>query len=83
MNIFTPEGFELAGLPKSEKFNLPKNTGSFTYQNKYFDNKIQINIKVEFTKRELPKIYNEYLNEFYDIIIEKLNERIVLKKLSS
>jgi len=80
MNMFIPEGFEVVGIPKSEKFNLPNKAGMFAYQNKYFDDKIQVSIKIQFLKRKLSKEYNGYLMEFYDILIEKINEQIVMKR---
>lgn len=80
MNVHIPAGFEVIGLPKSEKFNLPKEAGLFAYQNKYFEDRIQVSIKVQFLKRTLPESYNDYLREFYDILIEKTNEQIVMKR---
>ncbi len=80
MNMHIPDGFEVIGMPRSEKYVLPREVGNFSYQTRFLDDRIQINMKVVFANRKLPKNYNTYLKEFYDILIEKINEQIVMKR---
>jgi hypothetical protein len=80
MSVEIPEGFEVAGMPVNEQVALPGKAVTFLYGSSAAGNKIQLKIKVDFAKRTLPRNYNDYMKEFYDLLNEKLNEQIVLKK---
>lgn len=81
LNMHVPENFEVVGMPRSEKFTLPNDAGEFAYRTRLTNDVIQINVQVIFKKRVLEKNYNPYLKEFYDIMIEKISEQIVMKKI--
>jgi hypothetical protein len=81
MSVQIPEGYDVAGLPINEQFKLPGSVATFLYQSSVEADKINLHIKVDFARRTLPRNYNEYMKEFYDILNEKLNEQIVLKKV--
>ncbi len=83
MTINIPNGFEVVGMPRSELFSLPSNMGKFQYTTRLLDASIQINMKVEFPVRVLTREMNKNMKEFYDILIEKINEQIVLKRINS
>lgn len=78
--INIPKGYEVVGMPKSETFVLPSNMAKFQYTTRLLDTSLQINIKVEFPVRIMNAVMNENMKEFYDVLIEKINEQVVLKK---
>lgn len=80
MSVEIPEGFEVAGMPLNEQVTLPGNAVTFLYRSSVVGNRIHLKIKVDFAKRTLPRNYNDYMKEFYDLLNEKINEQIVLKK---
>jgi hypothetical protein len=77
-----PDGFAVEGIPLNEQSKLPGEIGSFTYRSAIKDQLVQLSIKVKLTRRTLPHRYNAYMKEFFDIMNEKLNEQVVLKKRS-
>lgn len=83
MTINFPTGFEVVGMPRSELFTLPSGMGKFQYSTRLLDASAQINMKVEFPVRVMNREMNDNMKEFYDILIEKINEQIVLKRITS
>ncbi len=75
-----PAGYSAIEVPKSIAMNLPEGGGKFTYAVSAKENKITISSRISFRKT----IYSadEYgsLKAFYDQIVKKHNEQIVLKK---
>ncbi|MDZ7606538.1 MAG: hypothetical protein U5K79_13335 [Cyclobacteriaceae bacterium] len=82
MTINIPAGFEVVGMPRSELFMLPSNMAKFQYTTRLLDASIQINVKVEFPVRIMAQEMNKNMKEFYGILIEKINEQIVLKRIA-
>lgn len=79
-NITIPEGYIVDEIPQPKVLALPKNKGKFTYTTNQIGNRLTIlsNIQINesmFTPEEYPA-----LKEFYNRIIAKLAEQIVLKK---
>jgi hypothetical protein len=54
--------------------------GAFKYQAVSTDNKIQITITATMNRAIVPADYYEVLKDFYQKVIEKQNEKIVLIK---
>jgi len=80
LNLSIPEGYVVDQCPKSIKVALPENKGSFIYSFKNLGKSIQLTYK--FSIKDviiLPTEYG-YLKEFYNQIINKHSEMIVLKK---
>lgn len=83
MSILTiPEGYEIEELPKSEIVVTPGQKAVYSFQvNKLGENKIQTVAKVDFKNSVfLPDDY-ENLKLFYNKIVEKQSQQIILKKL--
>lgn len=80
MNIELPEGYVVEELPEPINLALPNNGGSLTYTAKLLNNKIQIISR--FAINQLRFDPEEYigLKAFFDYLIEKEEEQIVLKK---
>ena len=77
--IDVPENYTVETLPKSVSIALPDKQTKFTYNlslagNKIIVTSIFVNNKLQF----LPNEYND-LKEFYRLMIEKQNEKIILK----
>lgn len=76
-----PEGYTVDEIPKSEQFSMPENGAKYKYLISTNKNQIQITIQFDINKRQfLPDDY-QYLKEFYNLIIAKEKEQIVLKKI--
>ncbi len=80
-NIKIPDGYSVDEIPTGMALSLPNAAGSFRFNVAQTGNTIQlmsnINInQVEFNSHEYPN-----LREFYNRIVDKHNEQIVLKKL--
>lgn len=75
-----PEGYAIEEVPESINLSLPNRGGNFTYSVKQIGKKIQVNSMIKlnqliFEPEEYPAIKG-----FFDMIIEKQEEQIVLKK---
>ncbi len=78
MNI--PEGYVIEEVPENAVFSLPNSDGRYTYTVNQMGDQLNVISKFEIKKRMfLPDEY-EALRAFYDLIIEKQNEQMVLKK---
>ncbi|PTX12280.1 uncharacterized protein DUF3858 [Pontibacter mucosus] len=78
-----PEGYEIEEMPQSIAVNLPENGGRFTYMVQQEGNTLQVLSRLNINK---PVFYAQeyaYLKEFYNRIIAKHAEQIVLKKIAA
>lgn len=75
-----PEGYEIEELPESTRLALPDKTGFFSYSANAVANQVQIRSIFKINKSIF--IPDEYLalKEFYNLIVEKHGEQIVLRK---
>lgn len=81
LSIEIPEGYVVDELPEALNLGLPNQGGNFTYSFKQTgDNKLQIMART--TLNQLYFAPEEYatIKNFFDIILEKLNEQLVLRK---
>jgi transglutaminase-like putative cysteine protease len=81
INIEIPEGYEIESIPKAMKIATEDNILLFTINALAEGNKIQIIITREINAAILAADYYEDLKQFFQKIIEKQNEKIVLKKV--
>ena len=81
MNFQIPEGFEVDEIPESIQFSTPDKKASFLYQVFHSGNIIQVKCKKTMLKTfYLPDEY-KILQNFYNQLINKHSEKIVLKKV--
>ena len=80
LNLEIPEGYIVDELPASFQLKLPGNSASYSYMVNTQGNRIQLLNKIFINKPVF--VYNEYaeLMDFYNKIVEKHAEQIVLKK---
>ncbi len=79
-NYQLPAGYTAVEVPKSAVISLPNNGGRFSYSVTSTGSKVSVSSKVQFRKTEYAAEEYEHLKEFYNQIIAKHNEQIVLKK---
>ena len=80
ISIEIPAGYQVESLPKSVNMVTGDDVGAFKYQAVSTDNKIQITITATMNRAIVPADYYEVLKDFYQKVIEKQNEKIVLIK---
>lgn len=79
MVIEVPENFVVETLPKPQIFTTPDKSFRYTYNVVVLGNKIQITSLLTRKKMlYLPEEY-DFLKAFYDMVIAKQNEKVVLK----
>ncbi len=81
VNIKIPEGYEVEEFPKSGAFRLPENLGSFTFRSNVNNGYMQVMVNETINSSLIPATYYPVLKQFYNQIIEKEGEQVVLKKI--
>jgi hypothetical protein len=75
-----PDGYEVEETPKGAVVSLPENGGKFMYMIERQGNTLQIMSKISILKPVYYAPEYPYLKEFYNQIVAKHAEQIVLKK---
>jgi hypothetical protein len=81
INIDIPERYVIESLPKPISLNAVDNLGKFNYKIMAIANKIQVVITKENNLAIVSADYYEVLKEFYQMMIDKQIEKIILKKI--
>ena len=76
-----PSAYTIESIPKSITIATPDNIEVFTYKIVALGNKIQVVATIENNGTLLPADFYGDLKEFYQKVIEKQNEKIILKKI--
>ncbi|RBL91626.1 transglutaminase domain-containing protein [Chitinophaga flava] len=79
-NMEVPEGYVVDELPKSAMVKFNEDEGIFQYLIQQQDNHIQLRSRVKLTKANFAPEEYPSLREFFDHIVKKQAEQIVLKK---
>ncbi|MCD4711103.1 MAG: hypothetical protein K8R52_09670 [Bacteroidales bacterium] len=75
-----PEGYKVSELPKAAVVKLPDNSAKFTYRVVQSGNILMVYTSFSIRKSNyLPEEY-ENIKQFYQFVIDKQNELIVLSK---
>lgn len=80
--IDIPEGFELDDFPEDAAINTPGDAVFFSYKITKFDGKVQINATLDLRRKVIEASHYPELKYFMEIVISKLKEPLVLKKIS-
>ncbi|MBU2939918.1 DUF3858 domain-containing protein [Lacinutrix sp. C3R15] len=81
INIKIPQGYQVESLPENQKIQFNVNDGSFTYLIKHTGDLLQITTNLDINKIIImPQDYLEF-KKFFDLVIKKQTEQIVLKKV--
>lgn len=78
--ITIPEKFQVEELPKPKIIALPNNTGKFTYNAQVTGNTISIISVLSINQSLFAQPEYPALREFFNIVVAKHDEQIVLKK---
>ncbi len=76
-----PENVELLEWPESIRIKLPNNYGEFSYVLTRLDSVVHIFVEFILNEREIPSSQYKNLKEYYSIILSKLQEQIVYRKI--
>lgn len=80
INLEIPEGYKVEFLPKSSNTLTGDNIGAFSFVIANTDNKIQIIVTKNINTAIVSADFYNVLKEFYQNIIDKQNEKIILIK---
>jgi hypothetical protein len=81
INIDIPEGYMVETLPKSSQLNMEDDLGSFKFISNASGNRIQLSISHQINTPIVSSEYYSMLKEYYQGMIAKETEKIVLKKV--
>lgn len=82
--IKIPEGYQIESLPEPMVLTMPDGIGQIKYNIKtQGTNTIQLKVVSEINQAVIPSMYYETLKDYYKKMIEKMNEKVVLSKISS
>jgi hypothetical protein len=80
INLSLPEGYVIESMPKSETIVMEENIGSFKYNIGTNNNTVQIGVVLDINTATLAPDYYLTVKDFFNKMIEKQSEKIVLKK---
>lgn len=81
-NYTLPDGYALEEMPKAEIIMLPDKGGKFSYQVRQTGNVIQVNSMIQVSRtRFTPEEYG-HLKEFFERVVQKHAQPLVIKKKS-
>jgi len=80
INIDIPQGYKVEFLPKAANLLTGDNIGSFSYVVENTDNKIKMIVTTTMNTAIVPADFYDVLKEFYQGIVNKENEKIILTK---
>ncbi|WP_224483893.1 DUF3857 domain-containing protein [Robertkochia aurantiaca] len=81
VNLNIPENFTIEHLPESTAVLLPDNLGKFTFNVAVNGSRIQLVVSSEINTDIVPADYYEALRSFFDLMVKKETEKIVLVKV--
>ena len=81
MNISIPEGYEIESLPEVATVRLPDNLGSYAFKITKTPTGISVVMLKEINSAVIPSEKYGSLRELYRILVEKEQEKVVLKKI--
>ncbi len=80
LTITIPKGYVIESMPKSVALSMQDNIGAFKYNVVAQENNIQVSVSFDMNYANISQDYYKALKDFYQGIIDKQNEKIVLKK---
>ncbi|MBP6977048.1 MAG: DUF3857 domain-containing protein [Lentimicrobiaceae bacterium] len=80
LKFTVPEGFIIEEQPENAIINLPDNGGKFIYNVTFVGNMLQVMSKYTITQTLFTPDQYENIKEFFNQIVQKQNQQIVLKK---
>lgn len=81
VNIKIPEGYTVESIPESTSFGMEQGIGSYKYSISNTGNKIQLSVELAMNEAVIPAGDYAGLKRFYELLIDKENEKVVLSKI--
>jgi transglutaminase-like putative cysteine protease len=81
INIDIPNGYVIEAMPKSAQVDMEDNIGGFKFIINSSGNKIQFIISHQINTSIVPSEYYSMLKDYYQAMITKETEKIILKKV--
>ena len=81
VKINIPEGYEVSEIPEPLAMALPENAGRIIYRIAYMNNQLMVTYRFSINKEMFLPTEYVYLREFYNQIIKKQAEPVILNKL--
>jgi hypothetical protein len=81
LNLTIPEGYEIDEIPISAKVVLPENGGMFSYMIRREGNRVNLVNSYKLNKTFWSAEEYELIKKFFDLMVQKHSEQIVLKKV--
>lgn len=75
-----PDGFTIEEMPKTEIISLPEKAGRFMYSVTVDGNNLSINSTIQLNRIRFAAEEYDYLREFFDKIVQKHSQQVVLRK---
>ncbi len=80
LHLTIPQGYVIDELPENKNFAIEDKSGFFLYQTSQLGDKIIITTRFSIDKPLFVQTEYQSIKEFFDIVIAKQSEQIVLKK---
>jgi hypothetical protein len=80
ISINIPEGYIVESVPTSANLKMDNNLGGFKYLVAQQNNQIQVVVTFDINEANISPVYYTTLKDFYQKMVEKQSEKIVLKK---
>ncbi len=81
LNIEIPKGYEVAEIPDALTFKLPNDIGQFSYRINLVNDNLQIAVDETINEAVITSEHYAELKQFYNQIIKKENDQVVLKRI--
>lgn len=81
INISIPEGYKVEQLPAPTVITMVENLGSFRFMTNLLENTIQLSISHQINTPIISSEYYSMLKEYYQGMVAKENEKIILAKI--
>jgi transglutaminase-like putative cysteine protease len=81
VTINLPEGYKVESMPENALLNLGEGMGSFRYVLSQMGNKLQLSVEFAMNKPYIAAADYANLKKFYELLIAKENEKVVLSKV--
>ena len=81
LSFMIPKGYKVDEIPKSIRAKLNEDEGLFEYLISSNEDMIQMRCKLSFEKADYTAEDYQSIRDFYGIVVKKMNEEIVFKKI--
>ncbi len=81
ITVKIPEGYTIESAPESMAIALPDGMGSYSYNSNTNGNMMQLSVGYKINTAVVPSTQYQGLKEFFNKLVEKETEKVVLKKI--